>query len=50
MVPDNIIQKNGRLTLPEYNVVKTHVLFGNNILKGLQKFRPESCRGCNASS
>lgn len=35
MVPDNIIQKKGRLTLPEYNLVKTHVLFGNNILKGI---------------
>ena len=40
MVPDNIIQKNGRLTLPEYNVVKTHVLFGNNILKGLKNLDP----------
>lgn len=40
MVPDNIIQKNGRLTLPEYSVVKTHVLFGNNILKGLKNLDP----------
>lgn len=40
MVPDNIIQKNGRLTLPEYNVAKTHVLFGNNILKGLKNLDP----------
>ena len=40
MVPDNIIQKNGSLTLPEYNVVKTHVLFGNNILKGLKNLDP----------
>lgn len=40
MVPDNIIQKNGRLTLPEYNLVKTHVLFGNNILKGLENIDP----------
>lgn len=40
MVPDNIIQKKGRLTLPEYNVVKTHVLFGNNILKGLKNLDP----------
>ena len=40
MVPDNIIQKNGRLTLPEYNVAKTHVLFGNNILKGLKNIDP----------
>ena len=40
MVPDNIIQKNGRLTRPEYNVVKTHVLFGNNILKGLKNLDP----------
>lgn len=40
MVPDNIIQKKGRLTLPEYNVAKTHVLFGNNILKGLKNLDP----------
>lgn len=40
MVPDNIIQKKGRLTLPEYSVVKTHVLFGNNILKGLKNLDP----------
>ena len=40
MVPDNIIQKKGRLTLPEYGVVKTHVLFGNNILKGLKNLDP----------
>lgn len=40
MVPDNIIQKKGRLTLPEYNLVKTHVLFGNNILKGLDNLDP----------
>ncbi len=40
MVPDNIIQKKGRLTLPEYNLVKTHVLFGNNILKGIDNLDP----------
>ncbi len=40
MVPDNIIQKKGRLTLPEYSIVKTHVLFGNNILKGLKNLDP----------
>ena len=39
-VPDNIIQKKGRLTLPEYNLVKTHVLFGNNILKGIDNLDP----------
>ena len=40
MVTDNIIQKKGRLTLPEYNLVKTHVLFGNNILKGIDNLDP----------
>ena len=40
MVPDNIIQKKGRLTLPENNLVKTHVLFGNNILKGIDNLDP----------
>ena len=40
MGPDNIIQKKGRLTLPEYNLVKTHVLFGNNILKGIDNLDP----------
>lgn len=40
MVSDNIIQKKGRLTLPEYNLVKTHVLFGNNILKGIDNLDP----------
>lgn len=40
MLPDNIIQKKGRLTLPEYNLVKTHVLFGNNILKGIDNLDP----------
>lgn len=40
MVPDNIIQKKGRLTLPEYNLVRTHVLFGNNILKGIDNLDP----------
>ena len=40
MVPDNIIQKKGRLTLPEYNLVKTHVLFGYNILKGIDNLDP----------
>ena len=40
MVPDNIIQKKGRLTLPEDNLVKTHVLFGNNILKGIDNLDP----------
>ena len=40
MVPDNIIQKKVRLTLPEYNLVKTHVLFGNNILKGIDNLDP----------
>lgn len=33
MIPDNILQKPDRLTIPEYNLVKTHVLQGHNILK-----------------
>lgn len=35
LVPEEVINKNGRLTLPEYNIAKTHVFHGNNILKGL---------------
>lgn len=33
MIPDDVLQKPGRLTIPEYNLVKTHVLQGHNILK-----------------
>ncbi|RKI41349.1 HD-GYP domain-containing protein [bacterium D16-51] len=36
MIPDDILQKKERLTLPEMNVVKTHVLHGNNILQGMK--------------
>lgn len=35
LVPEEVIMKKGRLTLPEYNIAKTHVFHGNNILKGL---------------
>ena len=35
LIPDEIIGKKGRLTISEFNVVKTHVLHGNNILKKL---------------
>lgn len=35
MIPDDILMKNERLTIPEFNVIKTHVLHGNNILKGM---------------
>lgn len=35
LVPEEVIGKNGRLTLPEYNIAKTHVFHGSNILKGL---------------
>lgn len=35
MVPEEITMKKGRLTIPEYNIAKTHVFHGNNILKGL---------------
>lgn len=33
MVPDDVLMKPDRLTISEYNLVKTHVLHGNNILK-----------------
>lgn len=33
MVPDDVLLKPDRLTISEYNLVKTHVLHGNNILK-----------------
>lgn len=35
LIPDEIIGKKGHLTISEYNLVKTHVLHGNNILKNL---------------
>lgn len=35
LVPEDITMKKGRLTIPEYNIAKTHVFHGNNILKGL---------------
>lgn len=35
MVPDDILQKKGHLTISEFNMVKTHVLHGNQIIKGM---------------
>ena len=35
MISDDVLQKDDRLTIPEYNVIKTHVLHSNNILKGM---------------
>ncbi len=35
MVPEEVMMKKGRLTLGEYNIAKTHVFHGNNILKRL---------------
>lgn len=35
MVTDEVLQKKSRLTIAEFNLVKTHVLHGNNILKGM---------------
>lgn len=35
LVPENVIMKKGRLSISEYNIAKTHVFHGNNILKGL---------------
>ena len=33
LIPDEVIDKRDRLTISEFNVIKTHVLHGNNILK-----------------
>lgn len=33
MVPDEVLLKKDRLTIAEFNIVKTHVLHGNNILR-----------------
>lgn len=35
LVPEEVLMKKDRLTLPEYNLVKTHVYHGKNILSGL---------------
>lgn len=35
LVPEEVIMKKGRLSVSEYNIAKTHVFHGNNILKGL---------------
>ncbi|HBA98115.1 MAG TPA: transcriptional regulator [Lachnospiraceae bacterium] len=35
LVPEEIIMKKGRLSVSEYNIAKTHVFHGNNILKRL---------------
>ena len=35
MIPDEVLQKKGHLTIAEFNVIKTHVLHGSNILKGM---------------
>lgn len=32
-IPDNILNKNGRLTDEEYEIIKTHVVIGRNILE-----------------
>lgn len=34
-IPDSIIQKNGKLTIEEYNVIKKHPLIGYDIVKEL---------------
>ena len=33
MIADDVLLKKDRLTIAEFNLVKTHVLHGNNILK-----------------
>ncbi len=35
LVPEEVIMKKGRLSVSEYNIAKTHVFHGNNILKRL---------------
>ncbi len=41
MVPDDILQKEGTLSISEYNVIKTHVLHGNTILKNMKEIDPQ---------
>lgn len=36
LIPDEVLQKKDHLTIPEFNIVKTHVLHGSNILKGVK--------------
>ncbi len=40
LVPDEVLQKKDHLTIPEFNVIKTHVLHGSNILKGMKDLDP----------
>ena len=35
MISDDVLMKNDHLTISEFNMVKTHVLHGNNIIKGM---------------
>lgn len=35
MIPDDVLQKKGHLTISEFNVIKTHVLHGHNILQAM---------------
>ena len=35
MIPEEVLKKKGRLTISEFNLVKTHVLHGDNIIKRL---------------
>lgn len=35
MISDEVLLKKDRLTIPEFNLIKTHVLHGNNILKNM---------------
>ncbi len=35
MISDEVLMKKDRLTISEFNIIKTHVLHGNNILKNL---------------
>lgn len=40
LVPEEILMKKGRLSVSEYNIAKTHVFHGHNILNGLNNLDP----------
>ena len=40
LVPDEVLRKKDHLTISEFNVVKTHVLHGSNILAGMKGLDP----------
>ncbi len=40
LIPEEILMKKGRLSVSEYNIVKTHVFHGSNILNGINNLDP----------